>query len=323
MAINQKSLSFALLLAVSMAATMVNAQNPIIKHMYTADPSARVWDDGRIYLYPSTDIAPNRGCDLMDQYHVFSSDDMVNWTDHGEILRASDVSWGRPEGGFMWAPDCIYKDGTYYYYFPHPSDTKWDSSWKIGVATSTSPTSNFKVIGYMKGLDPLIDPNILKDDDGTFYFYHGGGGVCKGGKLKDNMIEIDGEMKPMEGLVDFHEATWVFKRKGTYYLTYADNHSDATGDNRLCYATSNNPLGPWTYKGIYMDPTDSYCAHGSVVEYKGKWYQFYFDSSISKNDWLRSSCVDELKFNKDGSIQKVIATKEGVKAVKGKKKSKK
>ena len=91
------------------------APNPFIRHMYTADPSAHVWADGRLYVYASHDIAPARGCDLMDQYHVFSTDDMVHWTDHGEILRASQVPWGRKEGGFMWAPDCAYKDGTYYF----------------------------------------------------------------------------------------------------------------------------------------------------------------------------------------------------------------
>lgn len=293
------------------------AENPIITDIYTADPSARVDKDGRLYLYPSHDIEPNRGCDLMDQYHVYSTSDMVNWTDHGEILRASQVPWGRAEGGFMWAPDCIYKDGTYYYYFPHPSGDDWGSTWKTGIATSTSPAGGFTVQGYIPGLDPLIDPNVFIDDDGQAYFYHGGGGICKGGKLKDNMMEIDGSMQNMQGLVDFHEAAWVFKRNGIYYLTYADNHSDSTGDNRMCYATSTNPLGPWTYRGIIMDPTDSFCAHGSIVEYKGQWYVFYFNSSISKNDWLRSTCVDKLNFNPDGTIQKVIQTKTSVAAVTG------
>jgi beta-xylosidase len=293
------------------------AGNPIITNMYTADPSAHVWADGRIYVYPSTDIAPPRGCDLMDQYHVFSSDDMVHWTDHGEILRASQVPWGRKEGGFMWAPDCACKNGTYYYYFPHPSDTKWQGSWKTGVATSTNPVSGFKVVGYVTNADSLIDPQVFQDDDGSFYFYQGGGGICKGSKLKDNMMELDDPLQQMMGLEDFHEATWVFKRNGIYYLTYADGHDDKkTGKNRMQYATSDKPLGPWTHKGVYMDPTDSFCTHGSVVQYKGQWYQFYFNSSISHHDWLRSTCVDLLNFNPDGTIQMVKQTKEGVPAVK-------
>lgn len=138
-------------------ATHLQAQdNPFIKHMYTADPSARVWADGRLYVYASHDIAPPQGCDLMDQYHVFSTADMKTWTDHGEILRASQVPWGRKEGGFMWAPDCVYKNGTYYFYFPHPSGTEWNKTWKIGVATSKSPTKDFVVQGYVKGPKHLL-----------------------------------------------------------------------------------------------------------------------------------------------------------------------
>jgi hypothetical protein len=301
---------------------------PFIKHMYTADPSARVWADGRLYVYASHDIAPPRGCDLMDEYHVFSTDDMVNWTDHGEILRASQVPWGKPlrnDAKFMWAPDCVYKNGTYYFYFPHPSEDPWGRNWKIGVATSKKPASDFKVIGYIPNIDALIDPNVFVDDDGQAYFYHGGGGTCKGGKLKDNMMEIDGEMKVMEGLVDFHEATWVHKRNGVYYLSYSDNHDEGNdkegvkGDNRMRYATSNSPLGPWTHQGIYMDPTDSYTNHGSIVEYKGQWYAFYHNSLLSRkngepNDWLRSVCVDKLYYNPDGTIQKVVQSDDKLRA---------
>ena len=206
------------------------APNPFITHMYTADPSAHVWADGRLYVYASHDIDPPRGCDLMDRYHVFSTDDMVNWTDHGEILNSSQVPWGRKEGGFMWAPDCAYKDGTYYFYFPHPSDTKWNDSWKIGVATSKEPAANFTVQGYIEGMDPLIDPCVFVDDDGQAYIYNGGGQICKGGKLKDNMVELDGEMKEMEGLEDFHEATWIHKYNGKYYLSYSDNHDENWND---------------------------------------------------------------------------------------------
>ncbi|QEC45766.1 family 43 glycosylhydrolase [Pseudobacter ginsenosidimutans] len=283
-------------------------KNPFITHMYTADPSAHVWADGRLYVYASHDIEPPRGCDLMDQYHVFSTNDMINWTDHGEILRASQVSWGRPDGGFMWAPDCAYKNGTYYFYFPHPSETEWNTSWKIGVATSKKPASDFTVQGYIPGIDPLIDPCVFVDDDGKAYFYQGGGGVCKGGKLKDNMMEIDGAMQNMTGLVDFHEAAWVHKRNGIYYLSYSDNHDEANLHNRMRYATSNSPLGPWTYRGIYMDPTDSYTNHGSIVEFKGNWYAFYHNSSISKHDWLRSICADRLSYTENGLIKKVVQT---------------
>ena len=285
------------------------APNPFIRHIYTADPSAHVWADGRLYVYASHDIDPPRGCDLMDQYHVFSTDDMVHWTDHGEILRASQVPWGRKEGGFMWAPDCAYKDGTYYFYFPHPSGTYTNDSWKIGVATSKEPAANFTVRGYIEGLDPLIDPCVFVDDDGQAYLYQGGGGTCKGGRLKDNMMEIDGTMQAMEGLVDFHEATWVHKYNGKYYLSYSDNHNPGQegeeGYNRMRYAVSDHPLGPWKYMGIYMGGSDCFTNHGSIVEYKGEWFAFYHSIALSGNPALRSVCVDRLYYNPDGTIRMV------------------
>jgi arabinoxylan arabinofuranohydrolase len=284
--------------------------NPFVRNIYTADPSAHVWSDGRLYVYPSHDIEPPQGCDLMDKYHVFSTDDMINWTDHGEILGAADVEWGREEGGFMWAPDCAYKNGTYYFYFPHPtgSGDQWNSTWKIGVATSTEPASNFEVQGYIEGLKSMIDPTVFVDDDGQAYLYYGGGGVCEAGKLKDNMMEIDGSMKTMTGLVDFHEGSWVHKYNGVYYLSYADNKP--TGGNQLRYAVSNNPLGPWTYKGVYIKPTGSPTNHGSIVEYKGQWYAFYHNSLLSGHPWLRSICVDPLFYNADGTIQMIEQSRE-------------
>ena len=136
--------------------TVTLGPNPFITHMYTADPSAHVWEDGRLYVYASHDIDPPRGCDLMDRYHVFSTDDMVNWTDHGEILNSSQVPWGRKDGGFMWAPDCAYKNGTYYFYFPHPSGDDWNNTWKVGVATSKYPAKDFEVQGYIEGLGTSI-----------------------------------------------------------------------------------------------------------------------------------------------------------------------
>jgi hypothetical protein len=298
------------------------AQNPFITSIYTADPSAHVWTDGRLYVYPSHDMDPARGCDLMDRYHVFSTGDMKNWRDEGEILNASQVSWGRKEGGFMWAPDCAYKDGTYYFYFPHPSGTEWNKTWNIGVATSKKPASDFASGGYIGGLSgkAMIDPCVFVDTDSKAYFYYGGGSLCQGGKLKDNMTEIDGVMQNMEGLVDFHEAAWVFKRNGVYYLTYADNNPR---ENQLRYAYGNSPLGPWKYGGVFLGKTGCDTNHGSVVEYKGKWYMFYHNKSLSNTGKgnLRSICVDELHFNPDGSIQLVEQTTTGVAAVDSPKKA--
>ncbi|OMF24522.1 hypothetical protein BK133_22650 [Paenibacillus sp. FSL H8-0548] len=299
----------------STADTPVLSGNPIFTSIFTADPSAHVWNDGRIYVYASHDIFPSRGSDLMDKYHVFSSDNMVDWVDEGEILSSDDVSWGRPEGGFMWAPDAAFKDGTYYFYFPHPSDTNWNDSWKIGVATSDKPTADFTVQGYIEGLpgSNLIDPSVFRDDDGTYYLYAGGGGTSYGVKLGSDMMSLDGPIKQFTELQDFHEATWVFKRGSLYYLMYSDNNP---GGNQMRYATSNNPLGPWVNRGVILDPVNnSETSHGSIVEYKGNWYMFYHNGEISSNGTLRSVCVDQLNFNSDGTIQKVVQTSGGVPAV--------
>lgn len=288
--------------------------NPFVTHIFTADPSAHVWEDGRLYVYPSHDVAPPRGCDLMDGYHVFSTDDMVNWVDHGEILHSSQVPWGRRDGGFMWAPDCAYKDGTYYFYFPHPSGDDWNNTWKVGIATSKEPAANFTVQGYLDlGEDTfaMIDPCVFVDDDGQAYFYYGGGGRCVAAKLKDNMLELAEPLRFMEGLQDFHEAAWVHKRDGLYYLSYADNHimPDGSQQNRLNYAVSTSPYGPWEYKGIYLEPTGCDTSHGSIVEYKGEWFAFYHNKDLSGHGNLRSICVDKLYYNEDGTIQIVKQTK--------------
>ncbi len=293
------------------------AHNPFITHLYTADPSAHVWNDGRLYVYASHDIDPPAGCDRMDRYHVFSTDDMVNWTDHGEILNSGDVPWGRPEGGFMWAPDCAYKNGKYYFYFPHPSGSDWNKTWRVGIAVSDQPASDFKVLDNyldMTGMEDdvfaMIDPCVFVDDNGQAYFYYGGGGRCVGARLKDNMTELAEPLRAMEGLTDFHEATWVHKHNGKYYLTYADNHAEnGRGANRLHWASSNSPLGPWTYGGIYLYPTGCDTSHGSIVEYKGHSYAFYHNQALSGRGNLRSICVDELFYGPNGEIFPVAARK--------------
>jgi hypothetical protein len=158
----------------------------------------------------------------------------------------------------------------------------------------------------------MIDPAVFVDEDSRVYLYNGGGGRCEGGELNDDMMSIKGVMREMEGLEDFHEGTWVFKRNGVYYLTYADN---LEGSNRMRYATSDQPLGPWTYRGIFLEPCGCSTTHGSVVEFKGQWYLFYHNQEISGKGNLRSVCIDELHFDEDDTIRTVIQTREGVKPI--------
>jgi len=149
----------------------------------------------------------------------------------------------------------------------------------------------------------MIDPCVFADDDGLAYLYYGDGSKCEGGELADDTMSVRGEMRTMAGLKDFHEAVWVFKRNGLYYLTYADNLENR---NRMRYAVSRHPLGPWDYKGVFLEPTGCSTTHGSVAEFKGKWYLFYHNQKISGQGNLRSMCIDELHFDGDGSIRTVV-----------------
>ena len=299
-------LAFLMLASMSCIQAQKRRSNPIVSHMFTADPSTHVWNDGRLYLYPSSDPSPSRGYSTMDGYHVFSTDDMITWKDHGEILHSKDVEWGRKKGGFMWAPDCAYKNGVYYYYFPHPSGDNIRKTWKIGVATSTKPASGFKVQGYIKGIKTLIDPCVFIDDDGQAYLFQGGEGDPTGYKLKENMLEVDGEPHSIEGLDGFREGLWMFKRKGIYYIIYPD---DFPKRNKMRYAMSDSVFGPFKNNEVFIGSTDIITMHGSVVEYKDQWYAFYHNGNLSGViPTNRSVCFDPIYFNEDGTIQMVKQT---------------
>lgn len=285
------------------AQTQDRRSNPIVSHMFTADASAHVWQDGRLYVYPSTDVAPSKGYKTMDGYHVFSTNDMITWKDHGEILHSSDVSWGYEKGGYMWAPDCVFKNGIYYFYFPHYNK---DGVWEIGVATSRNPASDFKVLGYVKGGRTFCDPCVYIDDDGQAYLYAVVNAKTYAAKLKDNMMEIDGEMVLQTGLDHHREGPFVFKRQGLYYLIYPDDYPKY---NKMRYSVADNPLGPWQCKGVFVDHTDVITMHGSVVKYKGQWYLFYHNGSLSGGIATnRSICFDPVYFNEDGTIKMVQQT---------------
>ena len=283
-------------------------QNSFTGTLYTADPSAHVWADGRLYVYASHDMEPTQGCDRMDRYHVFSTADMKNWTDHGEIMNSATVKAhvGMGIDGFMWAPDCAYnkEDQLYYFYFPHKIDT---DTWRIFVATSKEPAAKFRVKGVIEGIPSTIDPCVFVDDDEQPYIYTSGAGKgCWGAKLrKDDWTKLDGVMSPLTGFTDFHEAPWVHKYKGKYYLSHSDNHASSQGGNRMQYSVSNNPLGPFTPCGVYMYPHGEESAHGSIVEYKGKWYTFYHTANYSGRGALRSVCVDPIEYDQNDRLKVV------------------
>lgn len=286
--------------------------NPCITTMFTADPTARVYDDV-LYLYPSTDI-PDTGemqfngfC--MPGYNVFSTTNFMDWKDYGQIIHQEDVEWARQDKYCMWAPCVNRRNGTYYYYFP---THKASGGFCVGVATSSNPEGPFEVqpqpIAGVNG----IDPNSFIDDDGQAYLYWGGGKnkSIKGAKLKENMVEIETPAIAFETLPDnYKEAAFMFKRNDIYYLTF----SCANGTSELHYATGKSPLGPFELKGKFFDKwSDCWTSHHSIVEYKGEWILFYHHNDISHKDKLRSVCADYLSFADNGDINLVTPTLRGI-----------
>lgn len=303
------------LLLISVALTDM-AQNPIIKGQYTADPTARLFGDS-IYLFPSHDVInplqPERRWFAMPDYHMFSSSDLVDWTDQGVALSQENVEWGNPKGYAMWAPDCVEKNGTYYLYFPDaPKDGR---GFKIGVATCKD-LSEHKFVPLPNPIEGImgIDPCVLQASDGNNYIFWSGNGLMVA-KLKDNMVELDGEPKKIDTLpAGFVEGPFAFEKDGIYYLTYPWVRHDG-GTECLAYATSEAPMGPYTYKGVIMQESKTRCwtNHHSIVAYKGQWYLFYHHNDYSPSfDKNRSVCIDSLFFNADGTIKEVEPTLRGV-----------
>ena len=293
----------------------LKAQNPIITDQFTADPTAKVFE-GKMYVYPSHDIPSPierlKEWFCMADYHVFSSDNLVDWTDHGVILSQKNVPWVAPDSYSMWAPECVYKNGKYYFYFPSTPKGEGKRGFSIGVAIADKPYGPFTPQATpIEGVNG-IDPCVLIDKDGQAYIYWSGRGMSVA-KLKDNMLELASEPMQIQGLPEgFKEGPFAFERNGKYYFTFPWVKEKT---EVLAYAMGNNPMGPFEFKGIIMDesPTDCWTNHHSLVEYKDQWYLFYHHNDYSPEfDKNRSARVDSLFFNADGTIQKVTPTLRGV-----------
>ncbi|MFH1195020.1 MAG: family 43 glycosylhydrolase [bacterium] len=295
----------------------VFAQNPIITDQFTADPTGRVFE-GKVYVYPSHDIPPVEGRGrpnwfCMEDYHVFSSSNLTDWTDHGVIVSQDKIPWVNSNAYAMWAPDCIERNGKYYFYFPAPvKDTTYGRGFAIGVAVSDKPYGPFTPQPEpIKGVHG-IDPNVFIDKDGQAYLYYSLGKIFVA-KLKENMLELDSEVQvieelPQEGL---KEGPFLFERNGIYYMTYPHVQNKT---ERLEYAISDNPIGPFKVTGVIMDESPAcWTNHHSIFEFNNQWYLFYHNSDLSPNfDKNRSIRIDSLFFNEDGTIKKVTPTLRGV-----------
>lgn len=313
---------------------------PLVEHIFTADPSAHVFQ-GKIFVYPSHDIDTGIPFDdlgshfAMEDYHVLSMDSIFGKvTDHGVALHIKDIPWAKQQ---LWAPDAAYKDGKYFLYFPAKN---MEGRFQIGVATSDSPAGPF-----IPETTPIhnsfsIDPAVFADDDGKYYLYFGGiwGGQLQSYRnnkynsrfkeplpnefalgprvavLRDDMKQFAEEVKEIlitdengspllagDNERRFFEASWMHKYKGKYYFSYS------TGDTHfICYAIGDSPYGPFIYQGKILNPVVGWTSHHSICEFNDKWYLFYHDSSLSNGvTHLRSVKVTELKYDEYGKIKTI------------------
>ncbi len=268
--------------------------------------------DGRIYMYCSHDLDNSTWYDMVD-YTVISSDDLVNWTDHGEVFRVKDHA---PWATKAYAPACIERNGKYYLYFP-------DGDKGIGVVVGDTPLGPFK--------DPLgkplinrstpnsnvqwcFDPAVFIDDDGQAYCYFGGGDQGYNArviKLNEDMISVSGQAEIIHA-PGYIEAPFMHKHKGTYYYSYSARRN---GGDVIEYMISDDPMKNFQYKGaIFYNPPDNLNNnnHASMVEYKGKWYFAYHNRKISGAHYERSVNIDLMSYNDDGTIEQITPTWESV-----------
>lgn len=282
--------------------------NPILpKQYFIPDVEAREWKNGRLYLYGSFDIGGDTSY-CSGKYHVFSSDDLENWTDHGPSF---DLSRSHcPGAERLYAPDCFHKDGKYYLFYCADDGSE-------GIAVCDSPEGPFDNGVAVDGADrDGIDPAVLLDDDGSSYYFWGQFEL-RGARLSEDMISLDENTIEIRILTEekhgFHEGASIRKRNGIYYLVYTDiSRGRATS---LAYATSETPLGPYKKRGIIIDNTgcdpETWNNHGSIAEFNGKWYVFYHRSSQASR-FSRRVCMEPIEFREDGSIDEVEMTTQGV-----------
>lgn len=283
--------------------------NPLLdSQTFIPDVEAHTWNDGRLYLYGSFDIQGKRTY-CSDRYHVYSTDDLVHWTDHGVAFSLADSNWAK-DCGVLYAPDCAYRDGWYYLYYCVPDG-------RCGVAKSQNPAGPFQDVGQIAGVQG-IDPAVLIDDDGQAYLYWGQLTWGKGAKLLDNMVEIDPSTITQPLTVEeheFHEGSSVKKINGKYYFLFADTHRHGGRPTALGYAVSDEPLTGFRYGGVIIDNFGCDPAvwnnHGSMECFRGQWYVFYHRSTYG-TEFSRRVCAEPIYIQPDGSIPEVQQTSAGV-----------
>jgi beta-xylosidase len=285
--------------------------NPIIAHKFTADPTV-ILSDGTVYLYTGHDEAPiDAHSYVMNEWLCFSSTNLVDWKDHGALLKPTDFKWGVSNA---YASKVVEYDGRFYWFVAlTPANSKGKA---IGVAVADSPLGPFRdargsaLIDDRFGLVPgsdNFDPTVLIDDDGSAYIFWGKN-VCYYAKLKDNIIELDGEIRPLN-LPQFMEGAHVHKRNGWYYLSYGYGFPERVG-----YAMSRSIHGPWEFKGILNEIAGN-CETNrpAILDIGSRTYFFYHNGGLKNGgSHRRSICIDHLVYRDDDTINRVIMTSEGI-----------
>lgn len=289
------------------------AMNPVIQHKFTCDPTSIVVQD-RLFLYTGHDEASAGAMEYeMNEWLVFSSKNLVEWTEHPVPLRASDFAWA---SGDAFASKVIVKDERYYWFVSVSHGHKNGKA--IGVAVSDSPTGPFydaigsalithDMLPSSKSALANLDPTVLIDDDGAAHMYWGNG-MCYYVKLKNSLLELDGNIISVD-LPGFTEGSHIHKKDDWYYLSYGYGMPEKVG-----YAMSRSAAGPWEFKGILNDvPHNCITNRPCVVEFKGVPYFIYHNGALpGGGNHRRSVCIDRMQYNKDGTLKKVEMTALGV-----------
>lgn len=309
--------SFVLFFCISSISSL--AQNPIIQTSYTADPAPLVHDN-KVFLYTSHDEA-NSTWFTMNDWKLFSSSDLVNWTEHPSPLSYKTFEWAT---GDAWALQCIERNGKFYIYCPVIN--RETNQPAIGVAVADSPYGPFyDAIGkpFVKSGNGDIDPSVFIDNDGQAYLYWGNPN-CYYVKLNEDMISYSGEIVKIPLTVEsfgkrnndpkrttlYEEGPWLYKRNNLYYLFWAGGPIP----EHLGYSTSKSPTGPWEYGGVLMPAEGgSFTNHPGVIDFKGKTYLFYHDGSLpGGGGFNRSVSLAPLNFQKDGSVIPMKMNSKGI-----------
>jgi hypothetical protein len=289
------------------------AKKPLMEHIYAADPSAHIWpsDPNTLWLYTSHDVPGTNHHATMFDYHVFSTTDLVNWTDHGRVFSVDDADWAISHA---WAIDAAYRHNQYYLVYCMIEAAT--GMFRTGLAVSDLPQGPFTDIGFVEGVEWGQDPALFVDDDNTPYLFWGSGGRCHAVQLTDDLKSAIPEtrIELTDQLTEVFEGPWIHKYQGKYYLSYP-GLPGGNWPEQMYYAIADKPLGPYKSMGKYIPLFDGHSGtnHGSIIQFKDQWIAFHHAAIVSggKSE-VRNLMADWLYYNKDGSIKTIVPSDQSI-----------